>query len=250
MNKELIFVIYGGIVLFLILSLAIIFFVVAYRRSQRAHITEKKLLKSEFQTELLETQLEISEQTMKQIAQEIHDNIGQRMTLAIQMNQQEKHSDELQPILKEVLNDLRDLSQSLHGHKIHDMGLDLALERECALISKAMGIPCEYQPPVERIIISDHVEIILFRCAQEILNNAMKHANTKRIKVQLNASTDLLSLTIKDFGKGFDASQGNGGLGFTSLRNRVGMILGEIDIQSSIGKGTSISISLAQNVAS
>ncbi len=247
MNKELIFVIYGGIVLFLILSLAIVFFVVAYRRSQRAHITEKKLLKSEFQTELLESQLEISEQTMKQIAQEIHDNIGQRMTLAIQMNQQEKHSDELQPILKEVLNDLRDLSQSLHGHKIHDMGLDLALERECTLISKAMGVPCEYQAPIERITISEQTEIILFRCAQEILNNAMKHSETNRIEVQLNATPQKLSLMVTDYGKGFDVRTGNGGLGFTSLRNRVGMINGEIDIRSSIGKGTSISISLSQN---
>jgi signal transduction histidine kinase len=247
MSEEVVFVVYGGIVLFLILSVAIVFFVIAYKKSQRAHITEKQLLQQAFQTELLSSQLEISEQTMKQIAQEIHDNIGQRMTLAIQLNQQGGASTELQPILQEVLNDLRNLSHSLHTTKIADMGLDLALERECELMAKATQLTCNYQPPKSRILLTEQNEIILFRCAQEILNNVIKHARAKKIAVRLETSGQFLNLQVKDDGNGFDYLNIEKGLGLTSLKNRVEMINGTLDIQSTRNTGTMVSISVPLN---
>ncbi|MEO0405003.1 MAG: sensor histidine kinase [Bacteroidota bacterium] len=247
MNNELIYVIYGGIVLFLILSVSIVFFVIAYQRTQRAHISEKQLLQKEFQAEILETQLEISEQTMGQIAQEIHDNIGQRMTLAIQMNQQGGNSEGLQPILKEVLNDLRDLSKSLSGSKINDMGLDLALEKECKLISKATKIPCSYSPPIEDISLNQQSEIILFRCVQEILNNAIKHAQATQLNVSMKTLENQVHLDLSDNGVGFDTQQKARGLGLLNLKNRVSIISGNINISSVPNAGTHIQINVPQS---
>ncbi|NQX91301.1 MAG: sensor histidine kinase [Flavobacteriales bacterium] len=247
MNNELIYVIYGGIVLFSILSVSIVFFVIAYQRTQRAHISEKQLLQKEFQAEILETQLEISEQTMGQIAQEIHDNIGQRMTLAIQMNQQGGNTEELQPILKEVLNDLRDLSKSLSGSKINDMGLDLALEKECELIAKATKIPCSYSPPVEDLSLNQQSEIILFRCVQEILNNAIKHSKASQLNVNMKTVDGLVQLDVSDNGKGFDTNQQSEGLGLLSLQNRVQIIDGELKISSVEGSGTHVQINVPQS---
>lgn len=247
MSKELVFVVYGGIVIFLILTVAIVFFVVAYRKSQRVHLSEKQLLKKEFETELLGSKLEIIEQTMKQIGQEIHDNIGQRMTLAIQLNQQGGESSELQPILQEVLNDLRNLSHSLHTTKINEMGLDLALERECELMAKATQMICVYTPPKNRVALAEQSEIILFRCAQEMLNNVIKHAQADRVEVTLETSPEQIQLIVKDNGQGFTNQDQQKGIGLSSLKNRVEMIHGLLEIQSYLTVGTIISITLPQN---
>ncbi|MGB0425031.1 MAG: sensor histidine kinase [Flavobacteriales bacterium] len=244
------FVIYGGFVLFLILSVAMVFFVIAYKRTQNAYIIEKNLLQKEFQNELLASQLEISEQTMKQIAQEIHDNIGQRITLAIQLNAKDQSADELQLVLSEALEDLRQLSQSLHSTKILDMGLDLALERECELIAKASGKKCEYEPPTDFAAISEQEEIILFRCAQELLNNALKHSKADVYKVRLTTNEKKIELEVADNGIGFDSSEFSQGLGMTSLSNRVALLNGELNIISSPNEGAQFRISINREIES
>ena len=248
MNQEIMFVIYGGFVLFLILSVAMVFFVIAYKRTQNAYITEKNLLQQEFENELLGSQLEISEQTMKQIAQEIHDNIGQRITLAIQLNAKGNSSGEMQNVLTEALEDLRQLSQSLHSTKILDMGLDLALERECELIAKASGKTCEYEPPQEFGEISEQEEIILFRCAQELLNNALKHSNARELRVKLSTNKQRIELEVADNGAGFDSSKFSQGLGMTSLSNRVALLNGELKITSAPNEGAHIRISIVRDL--
>ena len=75
-------VLYGGTIAFLVLAGFIIFFSVMYLRRKNKHILEKREMQSRYQQELLKTQLEIQEQTLKTISQEIHDNIGQVLSLA------------------------------------------------------------------------------------------------------------------------------------------------------------------------
>ncbi len=246
MTPEARIVIYGGALLFLMLAVALVMFVLLYRKTQKSYLKDRVLLQKEFQSELLSSQLETAQITMNQIAQEIHDNIGQRMTLAIQMNQQGLGGEEMKLLLQEMLSDLRDLSRSLHSPRVKDMGLDLALEKECQLIEKATGKSCIYSPPTEHFALSEQEEIILYRCAQEMLSNVMKHAQTDKILVSLSLQNQSLTLTIEDFGVGFDPSLEFSGLGMKSLKNRVDMMGGELNIQSTLGKGTRVEIVLPQ----
>ena len=81
LSGEIGIVLYGGLFLFLILSISLIMFVYAYRKKQLVHEAEKALLQKEFDMEIVKSHLEISEQTLKNVSREIHDNLWQRLTL-------------------------------------------------------------------------------------------------------------------------------------------------------------------------
>jgi signal transduction histidine kinase len=98
----------------------------------RKRIKENLLLQAKFQQALLQTQIEIQEQTLTTISQEIHDNIGQVLSLAklnlntLQPDEHEKLKD-TKMLVSKAINDLRDLSRSMHGDKIADLGLQKPL---------------------------------------------------------------------------------------------------------------------------
>jgi two-component system, NarL family, sensor kinase len=81
---------------------------------------------------------------------------------------------------------------------------------------------------------------------QELINNSMKHAASKTAIVQVTKSNGQLSITVEDDGKGFDTVilQGSKGIGWTNIKSRVDFLKGVLDIQSAIGKGTSVHIEL------
>ena len=110
----------------------IIFFIFLFNKRKNELINDKILMKTQFDQELLQTQIEIQEQTLKTISQEIHDNIGQILSLAKlnlntfegaeSANNQIKIND-TKNLVSKAINDLRDLSRSLHGDKIAELGL-------------------------------------------------------------------------------------------------------------------------------
>lgn len=238
-------ILYGGLILFSILSISLIMFVYAYRKKQLVHQAEKLLLRKEFDMEIVKSHLEISEQTLKNVSREIHDNLGQRLTLVFHGLKEDEETHEMKGVLKEVISELRDLSRSLHGNYITDMGLDLALERECQLVQSASKIECVYTPPEHEMRLSQEQEIILFRCTQEILNNAVKYSGASRIEVALSVSEseDNTQLNVSDNGCGFDQENVVEGIGLKSLRERVALLKGNIAVTSS-NEGTNIQINL------
>jgi signal transduction histidine kinase len=93
------------------------------------------------------------------------------------------------------------------------------------------------------------VGLCLFRVLQEALHNAVKHSGVKRVDVQLAEPSNELLLTISDLGVGFDpeeAKQG-GGLGLTSMQERVRLVNGTITIESKLGGGTTIHVHVPFN---
>ena len=90
------------------------------------------------------------------------------------------------------------------------------------------------------------VEEALYHIAQEALNNALKHAVASVVTVSIEASGGRIELAVTDNGSGFDprAAEGKGGLGLTSMRERVEKLNGRLTILSTPGKGTKVNISL------
>lgn len=237
--------IYGSFALFAVLSSSLVFFVMAFKRKKQAFKAERELLEERFRSSLAESKLEISEQTLKEVAREIHDNLGQRLTLAIQaLTKEEASSDEIREMLLEVMNDMRNLSRSMHGSYIHEKGLDLALERECRLFEKAIGQKCTYTPPEGIIDLSEQEEIILFRCIQELLNNASKYSEATEIDVIVKNYTDKLIITIADNGNGFDPDKIEEGIGLRSIRERCEMLKATFHVSSSLKNGSTFTIKL------
>lgn len=243
-------------ILLLIIAIGIIMLVLVYQKKQLQFLNEREQLKVAFEKEILESRLEIQEQTMKNISQEIHDNIGQVLSLvklnlnSMNCNDQQALQERIKDsslLVRQAIQDLRDLSKSLHTDIIKEKGLIRSIENEFELLKKAGGYKTTIIQEGTPFALSHQHELILFRVFQEVLNNIIKHAHASMIMVKICYS-DLFELEIKDDGQGFDSSYLNenhqSGLGIRNMRNRTRVIGADFSINSETGSGTSVKICL------
>ncbi len=240
---------------FLLLGFFILLLSILYSKKQAKNRKEKLKMQSEFSQTLLQSQLEIQEQTLRHISHELHDNLGQVASLikinlttlpsddAAKANEKIEYTREL---IRQLITDLKALSVSLGADRIAQTGLAKALETEIDRLNKtgqftASLIVEGHLPPMD-----NDKAIILFRMAQEILNNMVKHSGARQIKVLLHATENLFTLAFSDNGIGFDIEEKkkNGGAGLQNLQNRAKLINALLAIQSTPGKGTSVTIEL------
>lgn len=241
---------------FLLIAIGIISLVMVYRRKQVEYIHEQNRMKAAFEKELLEAQLEMQEQTMKNIAQEIHDNIGGTLSLAKltlnrlnpeQLNGNLEKVNNTKELVTKAIADLRTLSKTLHKEAVLSAGLVKAIEMELKLIDRSSEIETRMEVLGEPVSLDPQKELILFRTVQETLNNAIKHAEATHIHVQLRFVDSYLFLKIEDNGKGFDVrsieNDPERGSGLRNMQNRTKLIGGELNIGQR-QPGTEIQISL------
>jgi len=259
-NKEIYFVIFMGTLLAFLLVGFILSMFFFYQRKRQKQERELIRLKEEYEQEVLHSQLEIQETTMKTIAQELHDNIGQTLSvikLWMSMAPIEKDHEAYEGVqnskemLHKVIRDMADLTKSLHTDRIADIGLSEAIHFDLNSIRRAGILKIQYESLGEEFHFPDQKSIFIFRMYQEMMNNILKHSQATHIKVSLLYSgSDTFALTIQDDGVGFDVQQkkdsgsGSSGLGLKSMRNRAKMIGADLSIQSEPGKGTSISVTV------
>ncbi len=243
--------------IFLIIFILVFFgFLFFYLKRFFSHQLEKKRMLLQFQNELNKVTIEIQEQTLKTISQEIHDNVGQVLSLAkLNLNtfentestyNQNKINDTKQLVSK-AINDLRDLSRSLYGDKISELGLPVAIDNELRILKNIGQYQTELKIIGDSYKLQDKEEIVLFRIAQESLNNIVKHAKAKTIRVQTIYRPDLFTLTVIDDGVGFDTTAltaGQTGIGLKSIQNRTALINGNFSLYSIPGEGTTVAIEL------
>lgn len=211
-------------------------------------LKEKELLHAQFQQELLRTQLEIQEQTLKTISQEIHDNVGQVLSLAklnlnTLPNSSEPKIQNTKNLVSKAINDLRNLSHSLHGDIIAELGLQESIANELKIIESTKAFETELNVTGTVFKINPQKEMVLFRIVQEALNNCIKYSEAKKITVLMQYQPQLFMLQVQDDGKGFDAEK-NTGIGMKSMLNRAQLIGGSFNLQSILAKGTIITIEL------
>jgi two-component system, NarL family, sensor kinase len=248
-----------GAIIFLLLALLFIIFIVFSVQRKRKMILEKDQLELKFQQTLLRTQLEIQEQTLKNISQEIHDNIGQALSLAkLNLNTMPATTDEVlkqkistsKELVSKAIVDLRDLSRSLNTDYVVDMGLQRAVEYELELITKSTGIKTSLEIEGSTYRLDKQKELILFRIVQEVFNNIVKHSAAKNIFAVIRYGETFLELKITDDGKGVNLQPLNEeanntfGLGIRNMHSRAKLIGADFRMTSSIGKGTEVKINL------
>ena len=217
-------------------------------------------MKSQFQQELLRTQIEIQEQTLKTISEEIHDNVGQVLSLAkLNLNTFTTVTDErtrikisdTKDLVAKAINDLRNLSRSLYGDKIAELGLPDAISNELRILENSGQYKTVLKITGESYKLDPQKQMVLFRIVQEAMNNSIKHAKAKNISVLLNYQPEMFTLTIEDDGAGFDMAalhSNQTGIGLKSMQNRAALIGAKFEIISSLGKGTKISIDLSKEM--
>jgi len=252
-NRTVIFVfVITGLVVLLMLGFILVMIFLSRKRQQKFAI-QLENIRTNFEKELLKTQLEIQEQTFQYISQEIHDNIGQFISLAkLQLNTlnfrnvqlvkgQVAHSTEL---LTKALEDLRDLSRSLSSEIIRSNGLATAVELQIAQLKKLELPEVSYEVNGEYQFLDEQKEIFILRILQEAVNNIIRHSDARVVTIQLNYTQTNLSLHIADNGKGFDPTViGNGNSsGISNMNKRARMIGAIFNITSTIGAGTAVNL--------
>lgn len=251
----------GATTLFIVLFILFVFFYSRVMERQNKLLLQEQELKNQYEETILRTQLEIQEQTLKTISEEIHDNIGQALSLAkLKLNTLKYDQPDLlvekindsRDLVSKAIRDLRDLSRSLNTDSIASMGLVRAIEQELELFRKS-GFQTTLYTEGEIKKMPPQQELILFRIVQESLNNIIKHAEAKTIKVTALYTDRELDLQVEDDGKGAAPEQldmeGNSfkSLGLRNMHNRARMIGGTFTIHSVPGNGTIIKLIIPFN---
>lgn len=242
----------------LLLVLFLILFALLFQKRQARYKQEKAALHAQYAQEILQAQIEVQNATLQQIGQELHDNIGQLLSVAkINLNMLEEmpHNEEVRAFIEqtnEVVNhsiiDLRGLTKSLDGDFVKDFGLEQSLSHELLRIHKTGKLKTDFTVHGERYPLGYEKEIVLFRVSQEALNNILKHARATCVTGELHYNPGLLYLLLRDDGVGFTPEKlRNGqltgaGAGLRNMERRVGMIGGHFKITSAPDSDTSIQI--------
>ncbi|MEP2772349.1 MAG: PAS domain S-box protein [Fulvivirga sp.] len=210
----------------------------------------------EAEDKLIQTIIETEDRERQRIARELHDNLGQKLTTAsLNFNalKSDVEDDQLKSkILKgigyltQAIDDAREISHNLMPRSMEDFGFVLAVESIVNDINRLSKTKFEFYHNIKTEQIDDHIGIHLYRITQELINNALKYANASNVILQFMQYDDVLIWSIEDDGVGFDKTEimQKQHFGLDSVRHRVQILSGNIEINSQPGRGTSVTIEL------
>lgn len=243
--------------LILLFGSVIIYFLFLYQKKRYHHEREVLELRESFSQTLLQSKLEIQEQTLDHIAKELHANFSHLVSL-ININLSEilpqgsspmKDSImETKSLAKQLLSELKALSASLNTDHIMHIGFVSALDNELGRLSKAKKYQISFTKSGEEYRLSPEHEIILFRLCQEVFNNIVKYAKATTVTVLINYLPDRMEMEIADNGIGFDvdhamnSSAEKQSTGLVNMKKRAKLINAEVIIDSRENAGTTIKI--------
>ncbi|MBC7888662.1 MAG: hypothetical protein H7Z13_12345 [Ferruginibacter sp.] len=208
-----------------------------------------------FNHELLQTQIEIQEQTLQQVSRELHDNLGQVASLikinlsTLQFSNPEKAIEKIEDtkdLTRQLIADIKSLSVSLGSDRIAQVGLVKAIEIEVERLNKTGQFSASYELRGTAPVIDNDKSLILYRMAQEVLNNIIKHSRARHINILLHVNENIFILAFNDDGIGFNAEEkmNASGAGLHNLKSRAVLINAQLHIESLPGNGSSVTIAL------
>ena len=258
-NYDLTYTILATTFLFLLLAGFILTILFLYQKKQIAYLRDLEFIKSESEKAILNTQLEIQEQTLQHISREIHDHICLNLTLAklnlvtlepLNIPHVNERINSSVEILSSSIRELSDISHSMNPELIESFGLIKTLELEVEKMARPGLINISYQVTGNPVFMNSQKELVIFRIIQEAFNNILKHARAKNVVIQLYYNENQIEVTVEDDGAGFISGNTikNGNFqaksGLLNMKKRAKLIEGNCEITSKPGKGTMIHLSI------
>jgi len=238
-------------VLLIVCTLIIVFFVVFQKRKNKL-ILDKIKQQQEFEEEISNTQIEIQEQTLKNIGQELHDNIGQLLSVAnMQLSIMTSVVDETikdqfietKDVVKESLREVRELSKSLNTDVINNKGFQESIQNEIDRLNRLEIFNANLSIKGDKELIQNQKDsIIIFRIFQEFLSNTIKYAEANNFQVNIHYLDDKLIMTAIDDGKGFDQNKVEKGAGLINMESRAKLIKASYKLESALNQGTTLEV--------
>lgn len=235
-----------------ILLIALAFAFIRYRLAvSRRKLAEKETQRLEQEKQLVAVQATLDGEAAERtrLAKDLHDGLG-GMLSAVKMNlPQVKGNALLEAVdvtrfqtalgmLDDSIQELRRVAHHMMPESLLRYGLKVSLADFCAAIPTA-----EFHYFGNEARLPDKMEIMVYRCIHELVNNALKHAEASHINVQLVQEPGRISFTVQDDGKGYDPNSVSEGMGLRNIRQRVDAFQGKLDIFSSDG-GTEVHVEL------
>ncbi len=216
-------------------------------------ITEQKLAEDSLSS-ISRQLIEAHEQERTRIAREMHDDINQRLGVAaMELDRQGQNlqasADELRWSMAEVYkqisvlsSDIHSMSHRLHSLKLDSLGLAAAAKSFCSELAERQDVEVKFSSERVPRKLPEPISLCLFRVLQEALQNAVKHSGARYFRVSLVGSTNQVALTVCDKGRGFRPEEvlPKGGLGLTSMKERLNLVGGNFDIDAKPSRGTII----------
>lgn len=254
-TKEINLLVISLTLVFLLAPASLLLYVNQYNRRKKRHVLEKEQMKMIFDAELIKTQFEIQEQTLQTIGADLHDNIGQLLSLtsltlnSIELDNPDKAQQKVDAAIElnlKSIKEMRQLGKLLHGEQLLKLGLEEAVRSEIGWIEKSGRFAIVFNICGDKPLVNNtDKDLILFRITQEILNNIIKHSGAGEITIKLDYAESGVRLQVIDNGEGFEIDElpeEQKGMGLKNIQKRAEIVGGTIFIQSKPGEGTCVDI--------
>jgi two-component system, NarL family, sensor kinase len=248
-----------GTAILLVMAIFVIIFVAYYQQKQGQQQLAIKAMEERHQRELMAATFLGQEEERKRLAQDLHDEIGTMLSVTkISLNQLERrlsptdvlltYTDKTRTLLSETMSNVRRISRNLVPTTLERFGLLAALEELTERVSEG-DVRVSLNCPNAVMGLDRSLELMFFRIAQELVNNAIKHANATQIRLVLHCTPEAVQLSVIDNGQGFDLTairrDARRGLGLRNVESRLSVVRGQVNFDVAPGRGSQIHVRLA-----
>jgi two-component system, NarL family, sensor kinase len=241
-ENQFLLILFGGIFFAFLMSAFVIAMVFIHRQRQVQNRQKLDHLKSEYEKTILNIENEIQQETLTHIGRELHDNIGQLLSLAklnLNSTKPEKQA-EGKEYITQIIKEVRALSKTLNLDWVESITLDEFIAQQLEKIQTTGFCQTNLESDQSFLELKKDEKLILIRVIQECLNNAIKHAQPEHLTIQIAKNGAFREINIIDDGLGFDTNQKSEGSGMFNLSKRMETIGGKFQLTSTVGKGTHI----------
>ena len=236
-------------------GIAIVVLFLLFSRKNELNRKEKEIMRAAYDKIILQSQLEIQEQTFGVISSELHDNVGQVLSLAkVQVNimdQKDEMDRAMLMLIREniskALHDLRDIAKGLNSDRIRTLSIYDTVEEEIDRINRMGFLRAMLSRDGQECRLDEQKKLILFRIIQESIQNCVKHAAATELSVCFSCHEGCLKVSVRDNGRGFDQQEvlaRSKGMGLGNISRRASLVGGEAFVESALNAGTSVHISI------
>ena len=248
-NQGLVIAILIGSLFILLFGFIAFLVVINYVKRKRKLLVEREMREAEFRQSVLLAQLEMQEHTFKTISQEIHDNVGQILSLAkLNLNiltytvRDNETLNAVKELVTNAIAELRDLGAGYYADRLVEEGLIVAIKHQLQQLERTGLFTTSFESQMDAVIMDKSKIIFIYRMVQEALNNVVKHSGASHVNISIFKNEDEVNILLQDNGKGFETSQSDfkAGIGLSSMQQRASMIGAKMYIDSKLGSGTGI----------
>ncbi len=223
--------------------------------NQREEITEQRIVKLEnnMKIQSLSSMVAGQEAERNRIASDLHDSLGGTLSaLKLQFEHvvmDNKLADDrpfhnISKLIDGACSEVREIARNLKPASLENIGLEAAIRDLINKYNANTDIEMTFHTFVGDLELAYDTKLNLYRIIQELLNNVIKHAEATEVDVQLSKAEEELIVKVEDDGKGFNINWVNKGLGLDSMKSRVNVLKGDLNIDTAPGRGTSVIIHL------